>query len=317
MELEFVTRDRLGEMVNLWNRVLGNEFPMREELFDQNSFLDVNTDWRASRILLNDEGAVVGYIVAKRWQDPLDVGIGTETGWIQVLLVDPKYRNQGCGSRLLTHAEKELAGAGVNRVLLGRDTWHYFPGLPVEYKDAAEWFERKGYSSKWEEFDLICGYDEHSNGDFTVPGDVSASLAAEEDQKELLAFLKESFPGRWEYEAIQYFEKGGTGREFVLVKKDERIIGFCRINGWESPIIAQNTYWSPLVEGELGGIGPLGVAASERKNGYGLMVVKAAVAFLRKRGIRSIVIDWTGLIDFYGKLGFEVWKKYVSYEKEL
>ena len=37
-----------------------------------------------------------------------------------------------------------------------------------------------------------------------------------------------------------------------------------------SPFIAQNVYWSPLFEEEVGGIGPLGIDAEEQKQGYGL-----------------------------------------------
>lgn len=78
-----------------------------------------------------------------------------------------------------------------------------------------------------------------------------------------------------------------------------------------------NMNWSPLFDREVGGVGPLGVDAEKRKNGYGLAVVKAGIAFLRQRGISHIVIDWTGLVGFYQKLGFDVWKSYKSYKKEI
>lgn len=55
----------------------------------------------------------------------------------------------------------------------------------------------------------------------------------------------------------------------------------------------------------------------ERGNGYGIAIVQAAIAFLRNRDIKHIVIDWTGLVDFYRKLDYEVWKGYTSYRKEL
>jgi len=101
------------------------------------------------------------------------------------------------------------------------------------------------------------------------------------------------------------------------LKKDDEIVGFCRINDQDSPFIAQNTYWAPLYNNELAGLGPLGIDAKERGNGYGLAIVEAAIAFLRKRGHRRIVIDWTDLVDFYAKLGYQKWKTYHSYKKYL
>lgn len=315
MKWEAWNRDRIDDLVELWNKEIGDLFPMRRELFEQNSFDDVNVDWQGSLVALDDE-RVVGFVVVKRWQDPVDVGMSENVGWIQVLLVDQDVRGQGIGTGLLKHAEEQLMNKGIHRILLGRDTWHYFPGIPKEYKDVCEWFERKGYVASWEEVDLYCEYVRASDVEIPVCDGIEVVLATESDRDGLVTFLHRCFPGRWEYEAIKYFEKGGSGREFVLLKKDSNIIGFCRINDGQSPFIAQNTYWAPLVDGELGGVGPLGVDREERKNGYGFLVVEAGIAYLRQRGVKSIVIDWTGLVDFYKKFGFDVWKRYVSYEKK-
>src|SRR5699024_12360036 len=109
----------------------------------------------------------------------------------------------------------------------------------------------------------------------------------------------------------------GTGREFVVLRKQEKIIGFCRVNDSKAPIIAQNVYWSPLFKEELGGIGPLGVDAAERGQGLGLAIVEAGIGELRKGGVRNVVIEWTGVITCYKKLGYDIWKTYDSYKKKL
>ncbi|MFK4997057.1 GNAT family N-acetyltransferase [Bacillus sp. N9] len=77
------------------------------------------------------------------------------------------------------------------------------------------------------------------------------------------------------------------------MKKNNQIIGFCRINDNASPFIAQNIYWAPLFQHDLGGIGPLGIDSNERNNGYGLAIVQAALYYLQERKIKTIVIDWT------------------------
>jgi len=316
MEYRSWNIDRLEELVGLWNREIGRDFPMSLDLFKQNSFDDCNVYTEGSLIAVNEENQVVGFVVAKRWRDEIDVGISKETGWIQVLLVDRNYRNQGIGKKLLQHAEQKLKESGMNHIWLGKDTWHYFPGIPSQYGETARWFEKFGYIHSTKEYDLDCHFEEH---EIEVPlkQGVTHSLLQLVEKEEFLSFLHRCFPGRWEYEAIQYFQKGGQGREFVILKKNDRIIGFCRINDSKSPVIAQNVYWAPLYQQELGGIGPLGIDSAERKNGYGLYIVEAAVSYLHKRHIHSMLIDWTGLVTFYNKLGFEVCKSYHSYFKKI
>lgn len=310
--------DRLKELVDFWNKELGDHYPMREDLFKQNSFEDKNICLLGSAIALNDENQVIGLVVAKRWnEDDLNVDMNKEVGWIQCLLIDSSFRNRGIGTALLEKAELALVEEGVQTILIGRDPWHYFPGIPYEYSNLNRWFEKRGYTNNGSDHDLIAHYNDQS--DFKMPSldEVEFALLKESEKEQLLSFLHRCFPGRWEYEAIHYFKKGGTGREFVVIKKNKKIIGFCRVNDSESPFIAQNVYWSPLLNGHLGGIGPLGVDSEERKKGYGIAIVKAGISTLRSRGIHNIVIDWTGLVDFYGKLGYTKWKSYSKYSKSL
>ncbi|HLQ71199.1 MAG TPA: GNAT family N-acetyltransferase [Bacillota bacterium] len=321
--MKYITWDieRLADLVALWNRELEKDFPMRPALFEQNSFDDDNICIESSLIAVNERDEVVGFVVAKRWQELLGVEMNREMGWIQVLLVDDNYRNRGIGSHLLSHAENTLKSKGIKKVSLGRDPKHYFPGIPSDYENVAQWFIKKGYQKQGHgtDYDLICKYDQDDKKSAKIPSieGVQFSIMEKNDKADLLAFLHRSFPGRWEYESTYYFTHEVDGREFVVLKKNNKIIGFCRINDAQSPIIAQNVYWAPLFDDELGGIGPLGIDANERKQGYGLAIVEAGIAFLRKRGIKRIVIDWTGLVDFYSKLGYEIWKSYDNYGKKL
>ncbi|MBN6206260.1 GNAT family N-acetyltransferase [Ralstonia pickettii] len=317
--MKFIPWDstRLTEIVTLWNHEIANDFPMRNELFKQNSFDDENVYNEGSQIVVDEDDNVIGFIVAKRWQEKLEIEMAKDIGWIQSLLVDNRYRNQGIGSKLLHHAEAKLKTSGIKNILLGRDPWHYFPGIPTQYEDTAKWFEKRGYKELGKEFDLIRHYAPSTKSFLPFYENVTFSILEESEKDDLIAFLHRCFPGRWEYEAIHYFEKGGTGREFAVIKKHNQIIGFCRINDAYSPFIAQNVYWAPLFKEELGGVGPLGVDPEERGNGYGLAIVEAGIYFLRERNIHSLVIDWTGLVNFYEKLGFDVWKSYVSLRKDV
>ncbi|PXY51718.1 GNAT family N-acetyltransferase, partial [Virgibacillus profundi] len=85
----------LQQLVDLWNKELGTDFPMRTELFEQNSFQDENVSWEGSLIAINDAEEVIGFIIAKMWQEATSVSMPTSTGWIQVIVVAKQYQNKG------------------------------------------------------------------------------------------------------------------------------------------------------------------------------------------------------------------------------
>ncbi|WP_338463302.1 GNAT family N-acetyltransferase [Brevibacillus borstelensis] len=370
----------LDAVCQLWNEQCGDRFPMRPELLRQNSLDDPHLLPEGSWVAVEKENQrLVGVVIAKKWSEADPVTWGKGSGWIQALLVDRACRRQGIGAELLKRAESALFQQNVEKISLGSDWWHYFPGVPDEEQETMRWAEKRGYIAGKQLFDLISSPEETAGNrsasgvgqpatgkeqlafsvgqpatgkeqlafsvgqpatgkerpasgvEQSVSGKERPAFGTElptfaevtfregkpEDRDALMAFFNRCFPGRWEYEALCYFEKGGTGREFVLAEKNGAIIGFCRINDARSPIIAQNVYWAPLFADELGGIGPLGIDPQERKYGYGRGVVEAGIYFLRQRGIERICIDWTDLVDFYRKLGFEVWKGYRSYSKIL
>ncbi|MFC4803219.1 GNAT family N-acetyltransferase [Neobacillus sp. GCM10023253] len=309
--------EKLPQLVNLWNSEIGAEFPMTGKLFKQNSFDDENILPQGSCMAIDDQDQLAGFIVSKTWREKINIPRDGQTGWIQVLIVRSSSRGQGVGSALLKRCESALRESGCKKVFLGRDTHHYFPGVPIEYEITKKWFEQKGYQAAGTESDLIHHYQTDEKSALPELTDVQISLLTENEKEPFLSFLQRCFPGRWEYEAHHYFRCGGNGREFVVLKKAGDIIGFCRINDPDSPFIAQNVYWASLFQEPLGGIGPLGIDRAERKKGYGLAIVEAAVSILRDRKINRIVIDWTGLTEFYGRLGFKVWKEYQQYYKEL
>lgn len=307
--------ERMKELLALWDKELSEDFPMREELFKQNSFDDVNISYESSLIAVDDQDHVIGFVVTKLWQEEIDVNMDPKRGWIQVLLVDSEHRKKGVGTALLERAEDDLKKNGIKEMQLGGDPFHYFSGIPEQYKATQKWAEKKGYQKRIDTYDLI----NHLEKNYPIPDDktIEFSLLKRDEKDELISFLEKCFPGRWVYEAIKYFEMNGTGREFLVLRKKGRIIGFCRINDAASPFIAQNVYWSPLFEEPVGGIGPLGIDPEEQKQGYGLGIVQAAMAYLQDRKIETIIIDWTIFIEFYGKLDFAPWKKYGVYLKDL
>lgn len=314
MNYEQISLSRADDIVKLWNQEIGTDFPMRKELLIQNSFKDSNVLMEGSFLVINENGDLIGFVISKKYTELNVVDFNRSVGWIQALLVKKSNRNKGIGTELLKRAEAALSARGAKKILLGKDVWHYFPGIPDQYGSVKRWFTDRGYQFNGMEYDLLTekGLSSPQLSDVSI-----APIAEKDDANQFLGFLHRIFPGRWEYEAIKYFEYGGSGKEFILLKKENKIIGFCRANGPDSPQIAQNVYWAPLFEDGLGGIGPLGLDPEVRGNGYGLAIVQAGIAYLGQRGLKHVVIDWTRLIDFYEKVGAHPWKAYATYSKDL
>ena len=73
--------------------------------------------------------------------------------------------------------------------------------------------------------------------------------------------------------------------------------------------------YQALLGDDLGGLGAVGVAASERGRGIGLALVAGASELLKARGIGHSYIDWTTLVNFYGHLGYAPWREYQMSER--
>lgn len=300
-------------IVHLWNETLEDKFPMTKNLWIQNTVNDSNVLNQAS-IAYVEGNELLGFVVSKHYQEHNEASMASHIGWVQCLLVKESARNRGIGTQLLRHVEEAFHAAKITNIHLGRDPWHYFPGIPLEDKRTIEWFEKQGYSKVSIETDLTKVVKDQPLYTLTNSSEYFRVLT-NADLPKLLQFLEQSFPGRWHYEAIHYIIHNGTGRDFMGFFLDNELQGFCRINDSQSPVIGQNVYWSELFEGELGGIGPLGINRSIRGKHYGLDLVKAAANELISRNMSHIVIDWTQLNSFYEKLGFTTWKQYQTMAK--
>lgn len=71
---------RLEEMVELWNKELGEEYPMRQKLFNQNSLVDKNILEDGCAMAVDDQNNIIGFIIAKKWQEKVDIKMDSKRG---------------------------------------------------------------------------------------------------------------------------------------------------------------------------------------------------------------------------------------------
>jgi len=308
--------DLAPSLVRLWNRALGEHFPLSLRLWRQN--VEGAPSYQPDdSMVVTRAGSPIGYVLTKRFreQDVLADALSA-TGWIEAVVVDPAHQRQGLGSDLLAWAMDRLHGAGVRDIRIGGGFRHFFPGAPLELPGLTQFFARRGFEQTGIVHDLrgnLVG--------FAAPPSARAALRAvgavaepctPEQVPALLDFLRAEFPGRWRYDTEHYLAKGTPPQEYIILRQDSRVIGFAKIHHRGSAYLGPPLYWRRLLGRGAGGLGPIGVAADMRNKGLGLALLQLALEHLAHLGVRHAVIDWTGLVDFYARVGFVPWKSYAQ-----
>lgn len=312
-------------IVALWNRHLRDSFPLDRALLLQQLRLD--TDPRLCLGTRTAGGQLSSVMLAKRAARPGPDGTVPPTGYLSWLLVDQDQRGKGTGTALLAAAARWWQEHGLSVVRLGSDHYHLFPGRPLEQGagwDALDRFARRhGFSAEGVECDLIADLRSleaarppaaaRETGRYTyVLFDPSRTDA-------VIAFMKRAFAGRWAVEITEAMAAGLRPDDLALAvdTRDGAIVGFSRIYDAASPVRGPSVYWLGLMGSNPGGLGPIGIDASRRGEGLGMGLLRYCVRELAARGVETMVIDWTDLADFYGKIGFKVWKRYEPMKADM
>ena len=323
MTIEHYRPELLPAMVALWNAEMGADFPMTDRLFRQN--VPDSPAFEPDDVLVVTEGdELLGLAVSRQGrQFERDLWFAEEDGWVNSIVVAREHQRNGIGTILLGRAESYLREHGARRVMLGSDLLHFFPGIPTQYEPVKALAEARGYQlggiahDMWRDLE---GYETPERVRELLEREAPAiqiRAGTREDMPGMAKFLTDEFPGRWRWEGLQYLEAGGYPEEFMLLFDDGQIIGFSQTYCSGSVQLGSNVMWNPLLGEHFGGLGPIGIAESHRGRGLGLALLCESVADMKRRGVRRMCVDWTGLVDFYGTIGFTIWKSYQHAEKAL
>ena len=304
-------------VVELWNRALGDTFPLRPRLLHQVTLGDPGLQ-PGDALVARRRGQVIGFILARtRTSYPATA----DQGWVEAVIVDPAHQRQGLGTALLAEAETRFREQKLLGVWAGGGPADLFPGVPLLLPGALAFFERRGYPLAHDTHDLL--------GDLQAmphPPRVDEALAAagasvrpcsEAERDAAQAFLESNFPGAWADDRRRQRLQGAPADEIYLLWAEGQVIGLAQTYTGDSPALGASVYWAPALGVAEGGLGPIGVTPGWQGRGLGLALLTLALEGLRARGPRHAVIDWTNLLDFYGKLGFRIWRTYRQGAKEL
>ena len=301
------TTSRHNDAVFIWNAAMHPDYSMNARLLAYNMSPTTGEVIEGRLAMQNNEP--VGFVLACVVTDNPKATLG----WISAIAVHPVGQRQGVGTELLTWAEDWLSGYGCKRIRIGGNLRPFLPGLPYVMSTYTMFFEKLGYqspSTQPYEFDIARSL---KNYQPIYPKPVRVDLTPMNSGEEqlLLDFLHREYPGRWEFEAQEFVKNGGRASDFLLIRVNGEVQGFCRLTLSDSERPIERFYPQRLPQ-PWGQYGPLGLSKAVRGQGLGGYLIDAAAVHMKSLGVDGCVIDWTSLVELYGKFGFTVYNQYIS-----
>jgi GNAT superfamily N-acetyltransferase len=243
-------------------------------------------------------------LVAEIDEEMVGAVVSDEVGSILLVLVSPSHQRLGVGRRLVEATLADLAAAGTTSVCLGSggadSVW---PGIPLDLPGAVAFFESLGWGRDEVVVDMV-----RDLTDFSMPlelaeqaaaAGVSFTVAGPDSLPDVLSFEDARFPS-WS----RWFRGGDTP---ILVGRtdDGRIVSSLLFDGPNPGML-----FAPILGASAGAIACVGVDERWRGLGIGTAMVGRASELLRDRGTGACHIGWTTRQEFYGRLGYRVWRTY-------
>jgi len=300
-----------AELTALWNSFYPERYAVDPELFQINTVRSPLFDWGASAVELKD-GNAVGFVCVKRSPAGLFKGPDKDTSHLCAIA----YTDPLVGVDLLGDAKRLLRNRGVGRLVFGQDLRHCFPGCPVDCKPLHDFLTIEGFAEGSEQVDLEHDLTQYSNP-YPPKEDAEFRMLRESDLASLEAFLVREFPGRWQYDCLAKARTEGADSCLFGMLIDGKVEGFALIQDGTCKMPIGGAVWRKDLGGKGGSLGPIGVSKSLRGKGRGHALLGAALTHLKGKGRERCIIDWTGLVDFYGRHGFVPTRTYRTMSLKL
>ena len=303
-----IEKNELLQCLQLWNDEMGYVYPISFNSYMQNIVDYMDKDM----MIAFDVNKVVGFILLKRYNDTTYVNYSNNLH-ISLFYVSKKYRRQGIGSKLIDFAEEIRDGKDL---IIGKDINNFFPGVPTDFDNLTDvWLEKRGFEGKRYTHDLIT---KKPNIFELRNKEVEYKYCEDCQKEELIQMMMNNNWGRWALEAKDYFEKKSDNDEnaYIVAILNGKIVAFSKVNTYKMDLSSYNLMWKERFE-NLGGFGPLGVDRNFRKNGIGFDMISVSLKDLIDKGCKTLMLDWTGLMELYAKFNFEVWKSYKYMSKSF
>lgn len=306
---EFTQTDSV-RVAEIWNAACGSALAIPPHFVEYNTSPATGVIQSGQIAMLNNQP--VGFVLASTLPNHPAVS-PSNLGWIDAIAVLPTAQENGTGHELLGWAENWLRAQGCNRFRLGGSLKPFAPGLPVEL-NTQDFFHARGYVGGKQDWDVASDLREYAHSLYSV--DATIRPAQSGDETAMLEFFNREFPNRWQFEFEEFLREQGQISNYHLLITARGVDGFARLTFEDSERPIERFYLHRLPK-PWGQLGPIGVSKDTRGKGYGGALLDAALRYLKGSGVRGCVIDWTNLVDFYGKFGFKPYRRYAMLAKNL
>jgi len=285
----------LAAGVALWNAALGDSWPLAVPAFRARA---------AAGIVAVLEGEMAGLALTHA---------GELRPGIRAIVVSPPLQGRGIGTALL---DASVASLPQGWVQLGGALDYLWPGVPVNLPRAIDFVRRRGWPITRTSWDLVGNLRAYHTppkvAERAARSGCTFRRAGVADVTAILRF-EEAFFSNW----VSYFREAlDPSRIVVAVEADDSIVGTLLTevagqgNNWAGT-------WAAILGTDMGAIGAVGVDPQVRMKGVGTGLVARAAELLRDEGAGNCHVGWTGLLSFYGRLGFEPWREYAMSRRQI
>ncbi|MDQ2995586.1 MAG: GNAT family N-acetyltransferase [Chloroflexota bacterium] len=293
----------------LWQKALGQLWPIAAANF--HTLLTGSPLYREGDYFVACQAdQIVGFVAAQLDRsDP-------EAASIAALFVDPQWQRRGIGASLHAAALAHLQASGATRVQLGCGYSYFWPGVPANLPAARPFFHAQGWNFDEPCYDLAQNMQEyHTPKD--PPVDLVIELATAADAPELLEFERREFP-HW-LGPFQSTVDVGDFHDLLIVRDptSRAIIGSLILYSPHAHPSRFDGFWKAILGDPLGEIGCVGVADARHGQGIGSALMVRASAILKQRGVASVHIGWVYRVNFYRRLGYDLWREYDMSGRDL
>lgn len=295
-------------IIALWNAHIGSDHPLQASVLHHAMSAAYEPEWC---LVAEGAGHIVGFIWAKAalWGENCEA-----RAHLCAIATQPDKQNQGIGIALWDELVKRLRTAGVHRVRMGAAAHQLLPGIPQNTSLATWRFLRaRGVVFQGLEHDVRADLTQLPT--LSLPEGYRILPVTKDDAlaEATADFVGKTFAGRWHDEVKERLAAGETMVVLEHTPNNKNIIGFAYVT-FDSDYPAPGLNWRAALPADrrVSGLGPIGIDAEMRGQGLGLTFLHACCQYLQTQGATDVLIDWTDLVAFYGRIGAHVWRTYQS-----
>lgn len=294
--------ESIPAFLNSWNEEFEDRYPITKRMMEE-YYLQSKYVIRDLSYALYDNNRYVGLCLVKEAKGILPSY--EDAFFLSLLHVEKRYRKQHVATQMITNLKEQMKAYKKKRIYLGSDMDCFYPGVFVDHNEETHLaFKKMGFEKVYNSFNLS------TTQSVEVIKTSNILLATTKTEKDkIIRFIEENFSNRWVLDCQKH-----APHNFIYMKQQEDIIGFVRIASIQDACLTNglNTYKR---YDNLYAIGPLGIREASQHKGYGKQLVQFAIHYAFENGASDCIVDWTGLIDFYQKCGFqEVCDTFTLYE---